>query len=103
MLLTLLDTLNTLSTGHLKLIVRLIGELRSLHAEQVSEFNVMGVRNPQRSVTHNSNKLQKQSLQLQVSTADYYVFNLWTGFSLSSTAATRATERYGKSQRSERK
>ena len=58
MLLTFLDTLNTLTTGHLKLIIRLIRELRNLYTELVGKFNVMGIRNPQRPVTHNSNKLQ---------------------------------------------
>ena len=105
MLLAFLDTLNTLATGHLKLIIRLIRELRNLYAELISKFNVMGIRNPQRPVTHNPNKLKikNQDLQLQVSSADYYVFDLWTGFSLSSAAATRATERHCKNQRSERK
>ena len=56
-LLTFLNTLNTLTTGHLKLIIRLIRELRNLYAKLVGKFNVMWVRNPQRLVTHNSNKL----------------------------------------------
>ena len=58
MLLALLNTLNTLATGHLKLIIRLIRELRNLYAKLVGKFNVMWVRNPQRLVTHNSNKLK---------------------------------------------
>ena len=60
MLLTFLNTLNTLTTGHLKLIIRLIRELRNLYTKLVSKFNVMGIRNPQRPVTHNSNKLQNK-------------------------------------------
>ena len=102
-LLTFLNTLNTLATGHLKLIIRLVRELGSLYAELVGKLDVMWIRNPQRLVTHNSNKHNNQGLQLQVSSADYYVFDLWTGFSLSSAAATRATERHCKNQRSERK
>lgn len=58
MLLAFLDTLNTPATGHLKLIIRLIRELRNLYAKLVGKFNVMWVRNPQRLVTHNSNKLK---------------------------------------------
>lgn len=58
MLLTFFDTPNTLTTGHLKLIIRLIRELRKLYTEEVSKFNVMGIRNPQRLITHNSNKPQ---------------------------------------------
>ena len=57
-LLAFLNTLNTLATGHLKLIIRLIGELRNLHAKLVGKFNVVRIRNPQRLVTHNSNKLK---------------------------------------------
>ena len=57
-LLTFLDTLNTLATGHLKLIIRLIRELGNLYAELVGKLNVMWIRNPQRLVTHNSNKLK---------------------------------------------
>lgn len=57
-LLTFLDTLNTLATGHLKLIIRLIRELGNLYAELVGKLNVMWIRNPQRFVTHNSNKLK---------------------------------------------
>ena len=59
-LLTFLDTLNTLTTGHLKLIIRLVRELRNLYTKLVGKFNVMGIRNPQRPVTHNSNKLQNK-------------------------------------------
>lgn len=58
MLLAFLNTPNTLATGHLKLIIRLIRELRNLYAKLVGKFNVMGIRNPQRPVTHNSNKLK---------------------------------------------
>lgn len=58
MLLAFPDTLNTLATGHLKLIIRLVRELRNLYAKLVSKFNVMRIRNPQRLVTHNSNKLK---------------------------------------------
>ena len=58
MLLPLLNTPNTLATGHLKLIIRLIRELGSLYAKPVGKFNVMWIRNPQRPVTHNSNKLK---------------------------------------------
>lgn len=58
MLLAFLNTLNTLATGHLKLIIRLVRELRKLYAKLVGKFNVMWVRNPQRLVTHNSNKLK---------------------------------------------
>lgn len=58
MLLAFLNTLNTLATGHLKLIIRLIRELRNLYAKLVGKFNVMRVRNSQRPVTHNSNKLE---------------------------------------------
>lgn len=58
MLLAFLNTLNTLATGHLKLIIRLIRELRNLYAKLIGKFNVMWVRNPQRLVTHNSNKLK---------------------------------------------
>ena len=58
MLLALLNTLNTLATGHLKLIIRLIRKLRNLYAKLVGKFNVMWIRNPQRPVTHNSNKLK---------------------------------------------
>ena len=57
-LLTFLDTLHTLTTGHLKLIIRLIRELGNLYAELVGKLNVMWIRNPQRLVTHNSNKLK---------------------------------------------
>lgn len=57
-LLTFLDTLNTLATGHLKLIIRLVRKLGSLYAELVGKLNVMWIRNPQRLVTHNSNKLK---------------------------------------------
>jgi len=57
-LLTFLDTLNTLATGHLKLIIRLIRELGNIYAKLVSKFNIMWIRNPQRPVTHNSNKLK---------------------------------------------
>ena len=60
MLLTFLDTLNTLTIGHLKLIIRLVRELRGLYTELVGKFNVMGIRNPQRPITHNSNKLQNK-------------------------------------------
>lgn len=60
MLLAFLDTLNTLATGHLKLIIRLVRELRNLYTKLVGKFNIMGVRNPQRPVTHNSNKLQNK-------------------------------------------
>lgn len=59
-LLTLLNTLNTLTTGHLKLIIRLIRELRNLYAKLIGKLNVMWIRNPQRLVTHNSNKLQNR-------------------------------------------
>lgn len=59
-LLSLLDTLNTLAAGHLKLIIRLIRELRNLYAKLIGKFNVMRVRNPQRLVTHNSNKLKNK-------------------------------------------
>ena len=55
-LLTFLDTPNTLATGHLNLIIRLVRELGNLHAELVGKLNVMWIRNPQRLVTHNSNK-----------------------------------------------
>lgn len=58
MLLAFLNTLNTLTAGHLKLIIRLIRELGNLYAKLVGKFNVMWVRNPQRLVTHNSNKLK---------------------------------------------
>lgn len=58
MLLAFLDTLNTLATGHLKLIIRLIRELRNLYAKLVGKFNIMWIRDPQRLVTHNSNKLK---------------------------------------------
>lgn len=57
-LLAFLDTQNTLATGHLKLIIRLVRELGNLYAKLVGKFNVMGIRNPQRLVTHNSNKLK---------------------------------------------
>ena len=50
MLLALLDTPNTLTTGHLKLISRLIRELDNLYTKLVGKFNVMRVRNPQRLV-----------------------------------------------------
>lgn len=53
MLLALLNTLNTLATGHLKLIIRLIRELGNLYAKLVGKFNVMWIRNPQRLITHN--------------------------------------------------
>lgn len=58
MLLAFLNTLNTLTTGHLKLIIRLIRKLRNLYAKLVGKFNIMWIRNPQRPVTHNSNKLK---------------------------------------------
>lgn len=58
MLLALLNTLNTLTAGHLKLIVRLVRELGNLYAKLVGKFNVMWVRNPQGLVTHSSNKLK---------------------------------------------
>ena len=59
-LLTFLNTLNTLATGHLKFIIRLVRELRNLYAELVGKLNVMRIRNPQRLVTHNPNKLQNK-------------------------------------------
>lgn len=59
-LLTFLDTLNTLATGHLKLIIRLVRELGNLYAELVGKLDVMWIRNPQRLVTHSSNKLQNK-------------------------------------------
>lgn len=58
MLLALLNTPNTLATGHLELIIRLVRELGNLYAKLVGKFNVMWIRNPQRLVTHNSNKLK---------------------------------------------
>ena len=59
-LLTFLDTPSTLATGHLKLIIRLVRELGNPYAELVGKLNVMWIRNPQRLVTHNSNKLQNK-------------------------------------------
>lgn len=59
-LLAFLDTLNALAAGHLKLIIRLVRELGNLYAELVGKLNVMWIRNPQRLVTHNSNKLQNR-------------------------------------------
>lgn len=58
MLLAFLNTLNTLATGHLELIIRLVRELGDLYAKLVGKFNVMWIRNPQGLVTHNSNKLK---------------------------------------------
>ena len=57
-LLAFLDTLNTLATGHLKLIIRLVRELGNPYAELAGKLNVVWIRNPQRLVTHNSNKLK---------------------------------------------
>lgn len=57
-LLTFLDTPNTLATGHLKLIIQLVRKLGNPYAELVGKLNVMWIRNPQRLVTHNSNKLK---------------------------------------------
>ena len=53
MLLAFLNTLNTLATGHLKLIIRLIRELGNLYVKPVGKFNVVWIRNPQRLVAHN--------------------------------------------------
>ena len=60
MLLSFLDTLNTLTAGHLKLIIRLVRELRKLYTELVGKFDIMGIRNPQGHITHNSSKLQNK-------------------------------------------
>ena len=58
MLLAFLNTLNTPTAGHLELIIRLVRKLRNFYAKLVGKFNVMWIRNPQRLVTHNSNKLK---------------------------------------------